>query len=284
MFAVDLHCHSTISDGCLSPEEVVKRAASRGCQLFALTDHDTLDGLDAAKNQAESLGLLFINGVEISVSWGKHTLHIVGLHVDPHCEDLQKGLQRIRTGRYARAEKMAQALEKVGIKEAFSGAQKYVQNPEMITRTHFARYLVEVGYARNMAAVFKRFMVKGKPGYVEHEWAPLDEAINWIKAAGGVAVLAHPGRYAIGSTKMRDLLKEFIYHGGEAIEVLSGSHTPNHNATFSHYAREFDLLASAGTDYHATGEGFREPGIVPDLPEFCRPVWQHWYPDKTFRL
>ena len=283
MLAVDLHCHSTFSDGCLPPEEVVERASMRGCKLFALTDHDTLDGLGLARKKAESIGIEFLNGVEVSVSWGKNTLHIVGLHVDPTNEILQEGLRGIRSGRYIRAKKMAQGLEKFGIKDALLGAQKYVQNPEMITRTHFARYLVEAGHVRNIAAVFKRFLVKGKPGYVEHEWASLESTIQWIKAAGGVAVLAHPGRYMMGANSMRVLLQEFIYHGGEAIEVVCGSHTANHVATFSRYAQEFNLLASVGSDYHATGEGFREPGTVGNLPDFCHPVWKRWYSDEVFQ-
>lgn len=284
MLAVDLHCHSTVSDGCLSPEEVVTLANLRGCKLFALTDHDILEGLAPARAKADALGMQFIDGVEISVSWGKHTLHIVGLHIDPNNPSLQEGLHHIRIGRQGRAEKMGLALEKFGITDALAGAQKYVQNPAMITRTHFARYLIEAGHAKNMAAVFKRFLVKGKPGYVDHEWAALRDAIDWIKAAGGVAVLAHPGRYAIGSTKMRDLLKEFIYLGGEAIEVLSGSHAPNHTATFAQYAREFNLLASVGTDFHASKEGFREPGLVHELPPFCRPIWKRWYEEDIFQL
>ena len=284
MLAVDLHCHSTISDGLLQPEDVVAKAAARGCRLFALTDHDDVRGLAAARQKAEALGINFVNGVEISVSWGKHTLHIIGLHIDPENACLQQGLSQIRIGRASRAELIAQGLEKAGLVNTLAGAQQYAQNPEMITRTHFARYLVAQGYARNMAAVFKRFMVKGKPGYVVHEWAQLGEAINWIRAAGGVAVLAHPGRYDMGSTTMRVLLAEFARQGGEAIEVLSGSHSSEHNATFARYAQEFNLMASVGTDYHATGEGAREPGLMPDIPAFCHPVWQTWYSNVSFQL
>jgi predicted metal-dependent phosphoesterase TrpH len=284
MLAVDLHCHSTISDGLLSPVEVVAKAAARGCRLFALTDHDDTRGLAIARQKAEALGMAFINGVEISVSWGKHTLHVLGLHIDPENDRLQEGLRQIRIGRAARAELIAQGLEKVGLPNTLAGARQYAQNPEMITRTHFARYLVANRHLRNMAAVFKRFMVRGKPGYVVHEWAPLHEVIAWIRAAGGVAVLAHPGCYEMGSTTMRVLLTEFKRLGGEAIEVLSGAHSAGHNATFARYAQEFALMASVGTDYHATGEGAREPGLMPDLPVFCHPVWQTWYSEASFQI
>lgn len=284
MLAVDLHCHSTVSDGLLSPEDVVAKAAMRGCRLFSLTDHDDLGGLYRARQSADKLGMTFLNGVEISVSWGRHTLHIVGLCVDTECTILQEGLHAIRTGREARAQLMAQSLEKVGIVGALEGARSYAQNPEMITRTHFARYLVAAGYARNVSAVFKSFMVRGKPGYVQHEWARLSEVIAWIQSAGGVAVLAHPGRYDIGSTTMRVLLTEFKRLGGRAIEVLSGSHTAGQNATFARYAQEYGLLASVGTDYHATGEGAREPGLMPDLPVFCTPVWQTWYSNASWQI
>jgi predicted metal-dependent phosphoesterase TrpH len=284
MLAVDLHCHSTVSDGLLSPAEVVAKAAARGCQLLALTDHDDTRGLALARQEAEALGVKFINGVEISVSWGKHTLHVLGLNIDPENSVLQAGLTHLRIGRASRAELMAQSLAKVGIFNTLAGARQYAQNPEMITRTHFARHLMATLPLRNMAAVFKRFMVRGKPGFVKHEWAPLHEVINWIRGAGGVAVLAHPGRYDMGSTTMRVLLTEFKRLGGEAIEVVSGAHSAQHNITFARYAQEFALMASLGTDYHAPGEGGREPGLMPDLPIGCQPIWQMWYSNPSFYI
>ncbi len=220
--------------------------------------------------------LKLINGVEISVSWGKHTLHMLGLNVDRHNDVLQQGLASVRAGRTERAERMSASLAKVGLDNMIEGARKYADNPEMISRTHFARYLVEIGACKDTKTVFKRFMVRGKPGYVEHEWARLHEAIEWVRAAGGKAVLAHPGRYEMGNETMRVLLSEFRRLGGEGIEVVSGCHGAAEIGRFGRLAQEFELLASSGTDYHATGEGAREPGLNPDLPIGCVPVWQDW--------
>ncbi|KPC50513.1 3',5'-nucleoside bisphosphate phosphatase [Amantichitinum ursilacus] len=276
MTPVDLHCHSNVSDGLLPPAEVVRKAAARGCKLFALTDHDDLRGLPEAQIEADLHGLKLINGVEISVSWGKHTLHMLGLNVDRDNDVLQQGLASVRAGRTERAERMSASLAKVGLDNMMEGARKFADNPEMISRTHFARYLVEIGACKDTKTVFKRFMVRGKPGYVEHEWARLHEAIEWVRAAGGKAVLAHPGRYEMGNETMRVLLTEFRRLGGEGIEVVSGCHGAAEIGRFGRLAQEFELEASSGTDYHATGEGAREPGLNPDLPIGCVPVWQDW--------
>ncbi|GHD60251.1 3',5'-nucleoside bisphosphate phosphatase [Jeongeupia chitinilytica] len=285
MTPVDLHCHSNISDGLLPPREVVRKAQARGCQLFALTDHDDVRGLPDAADEAALLGMQFINGVEISVSWGKHTLHIVGLGFDRDHPAIVNGLASVRAGRAERGERMAASLAAVGIDGVLEGARKYADNPEMISRTHFARYLVEAGKAKDTRSVFKKFLVRGKPGYVEHEWARLHEAIDWIREAGGVAVLAHPGRYELGNETLRVLLTEYRRLGGEAIEVVSGSHGAADVGRFSRLAQEFGFLASCGTDYHATGEGAREPGLNADLPAGCEPVWARWWtPPSTTNL
>lgn len=276
MTPVDLHCHSNISDGLLPPAEVVKKAAARGCKLFALTDHDDTRGLPEAHAEAALHGLKVINGVEISVSWGKHTLHMLGLNVDIHNPELVAGLASVRAGRDARAVRMSESLAKVGLENVLEGARKYADNPEMISRTHFARHLVASGICKDTQSVFKKFMVRGKPGFVEHEWARLHEAIDWVRAAGGKAVLAHPGRYEMGNETMRVLLTEFRRLGGAGIEVVSGCHGAAEIGRFGRLAQEFELEASSGTDYHATGEGAREPGLNPDLPIGCVPVWQDW--------
>ncbi|WP_288842100.1 3',5'-nucleoside bisphosphate phosphatase [uncultured Deefgea sp.] len=276
MTPVDLHCHSNISDGLLPPDEVVRRAHSRGCQLFALTDHDDIRGLALARQTADELGMQFVNGVEISVSWGKHTLHIVGLGFDENDPTLLAGLASVREGRAERAERMANGLEKLGIEGVLAGAQKFAENPEMISRTHFARFLVESGRCKDTKSVFKKYLVRGKPGYVEHEWARLHDAIDWIRGAGGVAVLAHPGRYDLGNETLRVLLIEFHRMGGEAIEVVSGTHSIADAARFGRLANDFNYQCSSGTDYHATGEGSREPGLNADLPFGCTPVWERW--------
>jgi hypothetical protein len=279
MLPVDLHAHSNVSDGMLPPREVVARAHARGCQLFALTDHDDLRGLAAAADEARRLGMRFLPGVEISVSWRKHTLHIVGLGFDPANAVLQAGLASVRQGRDERAVRMDAALAAVGVGGVLEGARKFADNPEMIGRAHFARHLIERGLAKDMKGVFKKYLARGKPGYVAHQWATLADAVGWIRAAGGVAVIAHPGRYEFGRQTMGELIEEFKAAGGEGIEVVSGSHHPADFERYAHLAEMHGLLASAGSDYHATGEGAREPGILPDMPPGPQPVWQRWHAD-----
>jgi len=281
MLDYDLHCHSNVSDGTLTPTELVNRAAERGVKVLALTDHDDLDGLDEARAAAAQHGMTFINGVEISVSWRVHTLHIVGLKINPDYPPLSAGLLSVRSGRGERAQKMADELAKAGIGGTLQGAYHFATNPNMISRTHFARYLVASGHCKDVKSVFNRYLVKGKPGYVSHQWATLAEAIGWIHGSGGVAVLAHPGRYmsgrvGMGKKTMRELLTEFVELGGEALEVVTGSHTPDQYAEFARYAEEFHLLASCGSDFHGPGESYRDMGRLPDFPLGCRPVWEAW--------
>ena len=281
MLDYDLHCHSRYSDGTLSPAELVARAAGREVKVLALTDHDDVAGLEEAAQAAAACGIQFINGVEISVSWRKHTVHIVGLHIDPKNPVLAEGLRGIRSGRRRRAELMAESLARIGIGGVMEGALRYSSNPDMIGRTHFARYLVEAGHCKDVRSVFNRYLVKGKPGYVEHEWANLQDAISWIRASGGVAVLAHPGRYMagkkpMGKTTLVELLKEFVEAGGQAIEVVSGSHTPPQYAEFARYAKEYGLLCSCGSDFHGPEESYRDLGHLPDFPLECVPVWTAW--------
>ncbi|MFA5371762.1 MAG: 3',5'-nucleoside bisphosphate phosphatase, partial [Sideroxydans sp.] len=271
MLDYDLHCHSTFSDGTLTPTELVTRAAGRGVKTLALTDHDELDGLLEARSAAAGHDVNFINGVEISVSWGKHTLHIVGLQIDPAHPPLVAGLQRVRSGRGARAQKMADELAKVGIGGVLEGAYRFTTNPNMIGRTHFARHLVESGQCKDVKSVFNRYLAQGKPGYVPHQWATLPDAVGWIRGSGGIAVLAHPGRYMVGrksmgSKTMRELLAEFVACGGQALEVVTGSHTPAQYAEFARYAQEFGLSCSCGSDFHGPNESYRDMGRLPDLP------------------
>lgn len=279
MINYDLHCHSTVSDGTLTPGDLVSRAAQRGVEVLALTDHDDVDGLAEARTAASRHGITFINGVEISVSWRSHTLHIVGLGIAPDHPALAEGLRNVRSGRSERARKMADELAKAGIRGVLDGAYKFAGNPNMIGRTHFARYLVESGHCKDVKSVFNRYLVKGKPGYVAHQWADLADAVRWIRGSGGIAVLAHPGRYmsgrvGMGKKTMRELLVEFTGLGGRAIEVVTGSHTPEQYAEFARYAKEFGLMASCGSDFHGPGESYRDMGMLPDLPDGCRPVWQ----------
>ena len=281
MLAYDLHCHSRYSDGTLSPTELVARAAEREVKVLALTDHDDVAGLEEAARAAAQYGIEFINGVEISVTWRKHTVHIVGLHIDPQNPALVEGLRSIRSGRRHRAELMAESLARSGIGGVLEGALRYASNPEMIGRTHFARYMVEAGHCKDVRSVFNRYLVKGKPGYVPHDWANLQDAILWIRGSGGIAVLAHPGRYTagrkpMGRTTLLELLQEFVDFGGQGIEVVSGSHTPPQYAEFARYAKEFGLLCSCGSDFHGPEESYRDLGRLPDFPLECTPVWTSW--------
>jgi len=276
MLNIDLHSHSTVSDGLLSPEELVHRAASRGVRALALTDHDDVGGLSLAKQAAVRSGVDIVNGVEISVSWCSQTLHIVGLRIDPEYPPLLRGLEVIRRGRAKRAQEIAAELEKSGIRDSLAGASRYAGNPNLIGRAHFARFLVELGLAKDVKSVFKKFLRQGKPGHVEHRWAALPEAVDWIRKSGGIAVIAHPGRYPISAAQMRQLLVEFKELGGAALEVVTGSHTAEEYAIFARYSKEFELFASVGSDYHGSGESHRDIGQLPELPEGCQPVWKQW--------
>jgi len=273
----DLHSHSIVSDGLLTPAELVERAAGHGVQLFSLTDHDEVSGLAEAEATARSLGLAFVHGVEVSVTWAGTTVHIVGLGIDPDHRPLQQALARVRSGRTARARQMAEGLVAAGIEDAYEGALRFVRNPELISRTHFARHLVESGMCRDVRDVFKRYLVAGKPGYVPHEWAYLDEAVRWISEAGGVAVLAHPGRYRVGDLKLQELLREFREAGGVAIEVVTSNHSPEQTRHFARVALEMDLEASRGSDFHGPGEAENvELGAVAPLPAGLTPVWHRF--------
>ena len=270
----DLHCHSTVSDGLLSPAEVVRRAQENGVELLALTDHDELGGLAEARAMADEIGLPFVDGVEVSISWGDdQTVHILGLGVDPANAELQEGLYRVRSGRDARAGRMAAELDKAGIHGAYEGALRHAGNPALVSRSHFARYIVEQGHVKDVKSVFDYWLAKGKPGYVEHSWATLEDALRWIVGAGGTAVIAHPGRYRLTAAERRQLFVAFKDLGGRGIEVLSGSTKDEEVREFSRIAREFGFLASRGSDFHGPGESWIDLGKMPDLPADLTPVW-----------
>jgi predicted metal-dependent phosphoesterase TrpH len=276
MSRFDLHCHSTQSDGLLDPAAVVARAAQRGVETLALTDHDETAGLGQARAAAERHGIALVNGVEISATWNEQTLHIVGLQIDPGNDVLAGGLARVRSGRRRRAENIAAGLEQAGIAGSLEGARSYVTNPELVGRTHFARFLVARGHARDVASVFRKYLTAGKPGHVPHQWASLEQAISWIKVSGGVPVLAHPGRYKIDSAQRELLLGTFKELGGIAIEVVTGSHSAEQFAVWGRHAQRYGLLASMGSDYHGPRESYRDLGDLPDLPGGCTPVWNQF--------
>ncbi len=270
----DLHCHSSVSDGTLEPEALAARAKTNGVELWALTDHDEIGGQQRAIAAAAALDLPYLTGTEISVTFAGTTVHIVGLGFDVDNAALTNGLSATRGGRRERALEMADELAKVGIKGSFEGALQYVGNPELISRTHFARHLVESGVCRDTSEVFRKFLIEGKPGFVPHRWATLGNAVRWITEAGGLAVVAHPGRYKFSPTEEYALFTEFIEHGGRGVEVVTGSHGKADFIKYAGTAKEFGLLASRGSDFHSPDESHTDLGSLPDLVGDLKPVWE----------
>jgi predicted metal-dependent phosphoesterase TrpH len=279
----DLHSHSTASDGTLSPTAVLHAADAAGVEVLALTDHDTTAGIAEALRASHELAVKLVAGVEISVTWSAQTVHIVGLNVDPENPALQAGLQSLRAFRDWRAEEIGRRLEKCGVDDAYQAALAH-SNGILVSRTHFARMLVERGMVEDERKVFKHYLVKGKPGYVAGEWASLEAAIGWIHAAGGQAVVAHPARYKMTRTKLRRLLGEFRELGGEAVEVVSGSHSRDDCIAMAKHTVDFGLLASAGSDFHSPENPWVALGRLPMLPASCRPVWSDWQAQEPQRL
>jgi 3',5'-nucleoside bisphosphate phosphatase len=270
----DLHCHSVVSDGTLQPEALAERAAKNGVELWALTDHDEIGGQMRAAAAAHANGMAYLTGTEISVTFAHETVHIVGLGFDAQDPAMQAGLLATRGGREQRAKEISAGLAQVGIKNAYEGALKYVGNPELISRTHFARFLVESGVCSSTHDVFRSYLVEGKPGYVPHRWASLGDAVRWITAAGGIAVIAHPGRYKFTANEEYALFSEFKTHGGRAVEVVTGSHTVAEYSKYAETALEFDLAASRGSDFHSPTESHTDLGSLPYLPGQLTPVWE----------
>lgn len=270
----DLHSHSRFSDGTLSPTALAQRASGNGVELWALTDHDEVSGQAEAAAAAQALGLDYLTGVEISVTFAGETVHIVGLGFDAGHDELNAGLASTRSGRLVRAQAMADGLQQVGLAGAFDGALRYVGNPALVSRTHFARWLVETGVCADTNSVFRRYLTEGKPGFVPHRWAGLGDAVRWITQAGGVAVIAHPGRYKLTVNEEFALFSEFKAHGGQGVEVLTGSHGHADVSKYSGMAQEFGLLASRGSDFHSPEESRIDLGTLPGLPGTLTPVWQ----------
>ena len=270
----DLHCHSVVSDGTMTPEELAARAKANGVALWALTDHDEIGGQHRAAAAARAQGMAYLTGVEISVTFADTTVHIVGLGFDPDDAQLAEGLVATRGGRGERARDMAQQLAQVGIEGAYEGALKFVGNPALISRTHFARFLVESGVCKDTSEVFRRFLTEGRPGYVPHRWARLGDAVRWITEAGGMAVIAHPARYKFSANEEFALFSEFKAHGGRGVEVVTGSHSPPEYLTYAAMAQEFGLAASRGSDFHSPDESHTDLGTLPLLPGQLTPIWE----------
>ncbi|MDT3670281.1 MAG: 3',5'-nucleoside bisphosphate phosphatase [Aromatoleum sp.] len=272
----DLHCHSTVSDGWLAPADVVRRAAANGVTHLALTDHDEVAGLDEALAVAREVGITLVPGVEISVSFRGETVHVVGLGIDHRNPELLAGLAQVRRGRDKRATRIGEALEAAGIRDALAGARRFARNPELVSRAHFARHLVASGVMPDVNTVFRHYLAHGKPGYVAHEWARLEDAVGWIHAAGGVAVIAHPGRYRFSDADLGALFDAFAACGGEAVEVVSGAHSQAEAQKFASLARRRGLLASRASDFHGEGESPVDLGCCEPLPPDLLPVWSRF--------
>jgi len=270
----DLHCHSVVSDGTLTPEAIAERAYTHGVELWSLTDHDEIGGQARAAAAAKSHGMRYLTGVEISVTFLNKTVHIVGLGFDAEDETLRQGLLQTRGGRGQRAKEMAQDLARVGIHGAYEGALKFAGNHELISRTHFARHLVEAGVCKETNEVFRKYLTEGKPGFVEHRWAQLKDAVRWITGAGGMAIVAHPARYGFTANEEFALFTEFKGHGGEGVEVVTGSHTTAEYVIYADVAKEYGLAASRGSDFHSPLESHTELGTLPYLPGNLTPVWE----------
>lgn len=273
---VDLHSHSTVSDGLLSPTAVAQRAHTNGVDMWALTDHDEVGGLAEAEQVATGLGMQFIPGVEISVTWLSKTVHIVGLNIDYERLELVDALRYVRSGRVQRSKDMAQALADLGIEGALEGAESLATNPELVSRTHFARFLINEGHCTSIQQVFDKYLGEGCPAYVPMQWARLENAIRWIHEAGGVAVIAHPGRYNFSPLQFDLLFETFKELGGEGIEVVTGSHSPDQYQEYARIAKRYDFEASCGSDFHGFVEGRMDLGELPALPSGLRPIWQRW--------
>jgi len=282
MINVDLHTHTSASDGRLTPRALVQLAHDCGITTLAITDHDTTAGLLEARHQAQQLDLRLIAGIELSVSWSQTVIHIVGLNINPESLSLVQGTAELRERRELRAQKIGDSLAKIGFKQAYAGA-KMLAGEATITRSHFAQYLVDQGCAKEVSKIFKHYLVRGKPGYVATQWASLEDAVSWIAEAGGIAVIAHPHRYKIGSQMFQNLLNDFRQCGGQAIEVVSGSSTPKDTNKFCRLAQRFNLFVSVGSDYHGPHQNWNGLGQLSSLPDYVEPVWNN-FQDTTFTL
>ena len=273
--SVDLHCHSTFSDGTLTPEALAGRAYHNGVRLWSLTDHDEIGGQERAAQAARKVGMDYVTGIEVSVTWADRTLHIVGLGYDPKNQAMAEGLNRIREDRGNRARLMGDKLAHLGIHGAYEGALALAGNPDLLSRTHFARYVVEQGHCHHMQEVFDKYLADGKPAYVAGAWASLPEAVEWITQAGGTAVIAHPGRYKYSSNEFSNLFKSFKLLGGKGLEVVTGSHSPDQYLQYANVAKHYDFLASCGSDFHSPEESRMDLGRLPDLPSGLKPIWEY---------
>lgn len=272
---IDLHTHSHASDGAFSPTELIEKASKAGIKTLALTDHDTVAGLEEAQTAAQKLDISLINGIELSGQWNNKPVHIVGLNINPGSETLMKAIDRLEQLREERAIRIGNKLTKVGIENAFENAKRYAGNGT-VTRFHFAQYIIETGHAKDQTDVFKRFLVRNKPGHVSVEWPSLEETIDTITEANGTAIIAHPMRYKMTATKLRKMISDFKALGGSAIEVVTGNNNQEEIKTATSYAQKYDIAASIGSDFHNENTSWNQLGKLTLLPKDLTPIWEIW--------
>ena len=270
---VDLHCHTTVSDGALSPAQLIALAVDREIDMLAITDHDSIDcyrQIDTARAD-----LTLITGIELSTTWQGRSVHIVGLNIDLKNPALLEGVSQQSLARDQRAVKISQRLEKLGFENTLQGARS-ISNGGQIGRPHFAQHLVQIHAVTSVQQAFNKYLGSGKAGDIKEHWASLEDVISWIRNAGGVAVLAHPTKYKMTRTKLCLLIEDFIDAGGEAMEVISGAQNPSITGSMAALCHKYNLLASCGSDFHAPEQPWASLGHVPQLPSNCKPVWTHW--------
>ncbi|MBS0359461.1 MAG: PHP domain-containing protein [Proteobacteria bacterium] len=271
----DLHSHSIYSDGELTPTALVHAAIEAGIQVFSLTDHDTLNGYPEALAAAKESSLILIPGVEISCRWRHSDIHVIGLRVDPANTLLQAGLERQQQQRIERGRLIGKNLENIGIPHAHVGACS-IAGSEIVGRPHFAKFMVQQKIVPDIQTAFKKYLVKGKPGYAPMAWCDMTEAVQWIHAAGGQAVMAHPARYKLTSKRLRLLLQNFKSAGGVAMEIVTANHTPDDVQRMALLSQQCELLASVGSDFHGPTMGRARLGFLSPLPSTCIPIWHDW--------
>ena len=271
----DLHTHTTSSDGQLSPEELVVQAKACGIDVLAITDHDTTEGITEAGNEAYRQNIKLLSGIELSVSWMDKNFHIIGLNIDPDNKVLMKSIQKTRELREKRAIEIGKRLEKNGVLNAYHEARE-IAGIHTITRNHFARVLIKQGFAINSREVFKKYLVHNKPGFVKTRWIEMNDGIKLIKDSGGEAILAHPMRYNITANWLRKFLADFKNSGGSGIEVVTGSSNADEIRTAASYATRFELLGSAGSDFHGFDNSWIKLGQLAVMPKSITPIWENW--------
>lgn len=272
---IDLHCHSTHSDGLFSVSALLEQALKRSISMLALTDHDTVSGVSLLQSLAKEKPLSIIPGIEISVRWRKHDIHILGLNINIKHPHIEQVILEQKLRRWQRAEAIAGSLEELGVSEPLRAAIELAGH-EHLTRPHFAQVLVNAGFVKDRNQAFKQYLKRGKPAYYPCQWVSLDDAVESINTSGGIAVIAHPKKYGLTNTKLRQLIDEFTDAGGQGIEVVSGNQSRDEIKEITAFCLEYDMLASTGSDFHGGPEKKIRLGGQPKLPDDLKPIWSVW--------